>query len=239
MGRLKKGTPGKGGQARVESFSYTPVQVGLGKAWFGTLAGEVYWCLAHEHTEQDHGTKPCLNWLTDGALRCRRCSRVKPPAWIGYVPIYRELDGRPVVVIVHECAADLLDGLRYPQTVFVGRVDATAGVFVRAAKDQVTFKTEIESRKRPIDVTPQLLAMWKLPDLETWLSSRGRVATAEPLPEKQTDGPPPRRTTAPDDGAYLLGDSFMGALPKETQEKIRARRAAAQTSENGKHKPPG
>src|SRR5215471_14294164 len=105
---IKKGSPGKGGESRPDSFSYTGVAAGLKGSFTAWLAGEPYWCdEAHEHTDLDKGTKPCLHWITDGALKCARCRKGRPVKCIGWVPLYRELDHKPIVVIVHESAGSL------------------------------------------------------------------------------------------------------------------------------------
>jgi len=172
---LKKGTPGRGGQVRADSFSYTSVPCGLKSTFNAWLAGPVYWCQAHEHTEKQPGTKPCLHWMTDGSIRCPRCRPQVLPTWVGYVPLYREIDHKPVIVIVHESAMDLLAGLVYPNYVLVGRVDPTSSVFVRKSDNAVSLKTDNEQRKRPADITTDLLSMWKMPELEAWLLAVWRV----------------------------------------------------------------
>lgn len=172
---LKKGTPGRGGGARADSFSYCPVAHGLKNSFSAWLAGEPYWCdEAHEHTDRDPGTKPCLHWMTDGALSCPRCRQARPVKCIGWVPLYREQDARPVIVIVHESASDLLAGLHYPDFVIVGRVDKKDSVFVRRSDNRVSLTTNVESRKRPVNIACNLLMMWRMPELNEWLSRAGR-----------------------------------------------------------------
>lgn len=191
---LKKGTPGRGGRERRDSFSYCSVPHGAKGSFNGWLAGDPYWCEeAHEHTERQPGTKPCLHWMTDGQLRCPRCRVGAKLTCVGWVPLYRELDHGPVVVIVHETAADLLTGLRYPDYVLVGRAGAHDSVFVRKSDNALSFKTTNEARKRPVDITHDLLQMWRLPELEEWLRSRPQAAPAEKggaEPVLKSDGQP-------------------------------------------------
>lgn len=191
---LKKGTPGEGWSARSDSFSYTPVQTGMKSFFTAWLAGEPYWALAHEHTDRTPGTKPCLDWLTDGALRCPRCRGPKLPAWIGWVPLYREQDHQPILVIIHSNAHDLVSGLRYPDHVIVGRVNDTSGVFVRKSDSAIPFRTESAARKKPVDIRCHLVPMWKLPELETWIE---RQQKAQRRAQREEENPTNLRLSVP------------------------------------------
>lgn len=236
---LKKGTPGQGGGVRAESFSYTPVASGLRSAFNAWMAGEAYWCQAHEHTEATPGTKPCLDWLTDGALRCPRCRPQVLATWVGYVPLWREADGKPIIVIVHEAAMDLLKGLSYCVPVIVGRVDATSSVFVRKSDNGVSMRTDNEQRRRPVNITRDLLSMWKIPTLEAWLLEERRAVGASPveieaaeenLSEATTENPKDVKAT------FLLGASWAGGLTDDEQKQLSQRRNEAFA--RGTKKPP-
>jgi len=234
---LKKGTPGNGGQVRADSFSYTSVAPGL-KGWFTAwLAGPIYWCQVHEHTKKTPGTKPCLEWMTDNELRCPRCRPQFVPTWVGYVPLYREQDHKPVIVIVHESVMDLLAGLSYPDGVIVGRVDENSSVFVRRCDTAAMFKTDNAARRRPVDVTRDLLTMWRIPELDRWVleKRRGNSVTKQTEVENVSDTGRLNEvgTEPPAHDNRLLGDSFMGALDPETQKEIVRRRNEAFVSQNG------
>lgn len=238
---LRKGTPGQGGQVRADSFSYTSVAHGL-KGWFTAwLAGPIYWCQVHEHTKKQPGTKPCLEWLTDGDLRCPRCRPQVVPTWVGYVPLYREQDHKPVIVIIHESVMDLIHGLSYPEAVIVGRVDENSSVFVRKCDTGVIFKTDNAARRRPVDVTRDLLTMWRIPELDRWVCEKSRGNSTTNLTEVENVSDTGRHD-AVDAGTLahdnrLLGDSFMRALDPDTQAEIRRRRNEEFVSENGNGKP--
>jgi hypothetical protein len=239
---LKKGTPGKGAGTRPDTFSYTGVAHGLKGSFSAWLAGEPYWCdEAHEHTDKDPGTKPCLHWLTDGALTCRRCRQGRGVKCIGWVPLYREQDCRPIIVIVHESAADLLRGLKYPQYVLVGRVDAKSSVFVRPGDNPLSLVTDNPCRQRPVDITNDLLSMWQLPELNEWLKRGSRPApvACEKVPggtSWRLSVPPPTtdaealavdaHRTAGGDGASGVDDALQRAV-----------RRAGGPPQNGKHPP--
>lgn len=234
---LKKGTPGKGGQGKVDSFSYTPVPFGF-KNWFtGWLAGDPYWGLAHEHTDAEPGTKPCLLWLTDNALRCPRCRPQKPATWIGWVPIYREADGQPIMVVVHESASDLLTGLKYPDYVTCGRVGEKSSVFVKKSDKRLSFLTSNEQRKRSRDITGDLLNMWKYPQLEQWLLDQRRGEPTVPL---KSDGERFGPMTAA--AAEKYGGSNDRAKTAEAeydaiQNRVKEHMQNVEAQKNGKHKP--
>jgi len=99
--RLRKGTPGEGAEAGADNFSYTGVQHGTKGAFSAYIAGDTYWCLAHEHNPPAFiGTKPCLAWISHKELLCPFCRRRGAPTWVGYVPLYREQDHSPIIIIV-------------------------------------------------------------------------------------------------------------------------------------------
>jgi len=234
---LRKGTPGKGKGTRADSFSYTSVTHGLRNTFSAFLAGPVYWAEAHEHTKTQPGTKPCLDWITDGALRCPRCRPMVLTTWVGWVPLYREVDHKCIIVIVHESAMDLLEGLSYPMCVSVGRVDEKSSVFVRRSDNPVTFKTENEARKRPVDVTRDLLCMWRIAELDRWLLDNRRGTSVPAQTEVENVSNNGRLSTVgegtSDSPVSLLGDTWMGALDPKAQAEIRQRRNEAFVSQNG------
>jgi hypothetical protein len=213
--------------------------MGTKNAFNAWMAGEPYWAEeAHEHTDADPGTKPCLNWLTDGAVKCVRCRRGRPVTCIGWVPLYRELDGKPIIVIVHEHVADLLKGIVHPQYVLVGRVDNKSSVFIKKSESNLVMRTDKDSRKRRIDVVPDLLTMWGLPELNEWLRGQqpGQVQEEEPPPvlRQRLSVPPP--TTKIEalaiDAEKKIGSSYL--LDVDTlQVEIEQRKKYAE--KNGHH----
>lgn len=176
---LRKGTPGEGWSTATDSFSYTPVQHGTKGTFTAWMAGDVYWAISHEHTDRTPGTKACLDWLTEGTLKCPRCREVKQPDWIGWVPLYREQDHQPIFVIIHKNALDLVRGLKYPDHVIVGRVADKSGVFVRKSETAVPFRTDNANRKVPVDITRDLVPIWKYPQLEDWLNRQHKAKRRE------------------------------------------------------------
>lgn len=241
---LRKGTPGTGSQARGDSFSYTPVLAGLKNGFSAWVAGETYWCNeAHEHKPPHHiGTKPCLHWMTSGELDCPRCRKQPETKCVGWLPLYREEDTHPIIVIVHEVVFDLVRSLRYGERVMVGRVTPTSSVYVRKSDTQILFRTDTESRKRAVDITHDLLSMWQLPDLNAWLKCQGRAnagqevanASEETIERAKEEFSPLLRAAAIRHGAVSSSDnSGVG----DAQERIFNRVTSAER--NGHHKPTG
>lgn len=245
---LRKGTPGKGGNTRTDSFSYVPVAPGLKSGFTGWLAGEPYWCdEAHEHSKADPGTKPCLHWMTEGQLDCPRCRRVRPVRCIGWVPLYREQDHKPIIVIVHESAASLLAKLAHPTMVLVGRVAASDSVFVRRNDTQTLMRTESDARKSPVDITRDLLMMWNIPALTEWTlkhRDREQASSDSPVSLKMRLSVPPPTTRieglaidaekkAPASWDDAVQESLKGA---QRRKKAQDEKGDAAPSLNGQHK---
>lgn len=242
MKRLKKGTPGKGADNTRDAFSYTPVGSGLKNVWFGWLAGEPYWGKAHEHKPPQYlGTKPCLTWLTDGALPCGRCKPHTLPTWIGWVPIYREVDHEPCVVCVHETVMDLLAEMPYATRVMVGRSAETSSVYVRRAESQSPrFQSSHEQRQGPRDITPDLLLMWGLPILDQWMRCGPAVESSASDTPMSLEAPETVRTDAAPSyaGPLPLGmDDAVGAATNRINERFADKYRTPST--NGKPKPKG
>lgn len=242
---LRKGTPGRGAGSQFETFSYTPVGYGLKGAFAAYLAGEPYWCdEAHEYHKAMGPTQPCQHWITSGELDCPRCRKQPAVKKIAWVPLWREQDGQPILVIVHDSAADLLAGLRYPDCVLVGRVSGTSSVFVRKSDNGLSFKTENEARKRPVQIASQLVRLWRMPDLEAWLK-RGAKGKGEPeqraeVEPVKSDGKPFGAMTRA--AALLYGDGDQGGASDVYADALREavkRGTKPGTNGNGKHSAEG
>jgi len=240
---VKKGTPGKGGGSRPDSFSYTPVPFGTKNVFNAWLAGPIYWAEeAHEYKPKQEPTKPCVHWLTDGALKCRRCARGEPVRCIGWVPLYREVDSAPVIVIVHETVSDLTSKLTYADFVIVGRVGDKDSVFVKRSESQPVLRTEKESRKRPVDITRDLLVIWAMEDYNLWLRNQRGPRSAEKVSateiEVESSGTVPlannRLVAAFDTEAEKSAERAEQA--KKNRDFVRE---VAARSVNGKHRKEG
>lgn len=237
---LRKGTPGKGGEApRVDSFAYTNTPAGLKNAWTGWLACEPYWCQeAHEHKPPEQiGSKPCLNWLTQGAVPCPYCRPAKRKKCLGWVLVYREVDTWPCMVIVQESVADLMVGLGFASHVLIGRVAHDASTFVKPTETRAAWKTNLEYRRQAIDSALSLLTVWSIPALTAWVESgsppRPRVDPIAPGRFRLSVPPPTSRI----ESLAIDAERKQPEGEAGTDEALeRALRRTKQAEANGKHK---
>jgi hypothetical protein len=239
----KKGSPGGGRERRAEQFAYTPTPPGIAKAWTATAAAEPYWCTVHEHTKATPGTKVCVDWYTDGALICPRCKPSLVPTTVAYVPVWREIDHKPCLVIVHETAADLLAGVAFGVRVLIGCVERGSSVFVRATDEQPRWASENPLRQQPADLSTTLYTLWGYTQLWAWSNTQD---AREPGREKVSVRDLPEVS----DNPVSLPHDRLAALFNESAKKLdqasdRARKSAEwveeqkKVSTNGKHKPAG
>ncbi len=239
--RIKKGTPGKGDSQRAEQFSNAKTPASA-KTWDAWCAGEPYWCLAHEHTDAEPGTKACVNWLTDGELKCPRCRlKSKPRTWVSYVPLYRDLDNKAVFVICHETVRDLLDQLFFGVAVYVGRVEAKASIFVKRSVNEKRYTSSMPTRQVACDLTDTLLNIWKWPQYEEWLTNKEEhdklrgVPKVPKLAPLRSDGKPfsPVHRAAAERYSSSNNDEASSGDIEDAQKEILAR--AKHAASNGKH----
>jgi hypothetical protein len=241
MRRIKKASPGEGGQERAEQFGYTRTSPGLKGVWYGWCAHEPYWVRVHEHRDSppsERGTKVCLTWATDNALRCPRCRPGVVPTTVAYVPVWREQDLAPCMVICHESAGDRLAGVEYGVYVMVSCVEVNGGVCVSRAATQRPWTSTLPYRQGPCDIAVSLLTMWQYPQYTEWLQRPASVQ-CEPVPETQAwrlSVPPPTTPTETQavDAHRRSGADGGADVNAAMQRALRRARAA---EKNGKHPP--
>lgn len=160
-------------------FTYTGTPTG--HRWQAWVAGPCLWVIAHTKGR----TKPCLHQMTGGVLPCPRCAQIQPPAKIGYQPLYRMSDGKPVVVIVYEGEEQYTDRFTLHLPVQVAREAAESDtVFVREVlAARPAYYSTLSCRMVAADCTESLLAMWALPEWTAWCRGQ-RPAAAPPPPTK-------------------------------------------------------
>jgi hypothetical protein len=232
--------PGGGGKGRHTHWSYVSTE--CGKTWAAWLAGPIHWFDCHLKGR----TKPCVHAMTDGELHCDMCSPLNPVEEAGYVPLYREIDAKPVCVIVHEYQRETVDRIRKHQMVLVGRGEQQSDpVWVREhPKQGQRYTSSLAERMADADMTVTLLAMWKLPALTDWYyRTHGKSDKPVSLP--------PGKAVRDDGHEYtpmLQGAAKRWAAPVikeptavgdviDVQREELARLARAKPSSNGHHKP--
>lgn len=174
-------------------------------------------------------TKPCLAEITDGELECPMCASLKPTEQIGYLPLYRELDGKPVCVLVHENVRDVVDSHRFLARVMVGRgPDMTDGVYVvRPTTKGTPYSSTLEERQKPADIWPTLVKLWKIPALIEWdarqtaAKSGGVIHPVEEPGIKPYTAPHPTGSVDTDSAAPLAG-ALAAALRRVKAAEERA-----------------
>ncbi len=180
---IKRSRPGDGAQNRRTHFRYAGCAPGT--KWTARIAGP-YWggqCHCSERT------KPCLSWITDDALPCPRCTPKNPSVWVAYVPLWRDSDGAPVFVIVHEQCSDGLAALEYPMPVAVACNDSRGdSVYLHRVATEREFRPTIPAKRRPANIVPSLLTLWCLPELtqyadaNSWVDSSDNALSLESRP---------------------------------------------------------
>lgn len=178
---LPQHTPGHGGKRPRTHFSYASPH--NGKNFSAWMAGPCHWYACHTKGK----SQPCLHEMTDGELTCERCEQGHGVEVIGYVPLWRELDGKPVMVIVHDYTREAVDCLRLHQRVLIGRgEDGSDGVYViPAIKPEPRFQTTIADKMKPADLTETLLRVWRLPDLVAWYEQTHGARPSRPAPKQE------------------------------------------------------
>jgi hypothetical protein len=170
---VRQSPPGRGGKGGRVHFTYTPT--GFGQQWHAFIAGPCAWFECHTRGK----TKPCLAEVTGGELVCPLCASPHPTEQVGYQPLYRELDGKPVMVVVHESVREVVDSHKLHARVLIGREMAeTDGVYViRPLKSGKPFTSTLAARQKEADVIPTLLRVWNIGALQEWAARQEGIPT--------------------------------------------------------------
>ena len=238
---LPNAPPEGGGDSRRMHFAY--VGTDDGDRWNAYLAGPAWWGWCHKSTR----TKPCLDFLTGGALECPRCLAGKEPLMTGYVPVYRQADGAPRSVIVADVSREVIDPMKTHTRVLIGReMDATAAVWmVKAPDPRPLFQTMMKAKQNPADITSSLLTMWAIPELVAWyralpVVSDNAVSVPEGVAVKGDGSPysPMMQAAAKRNGALVVSDPDIQAEYDAMRKKLENRIAdLGKPHANGKPKP--
>jgi len=239
---LRKGTPGGDKTPpRPEHFSYERTPPGC-KPWTAWLACEPYWCIAH--TFEDSPTKPCLSWITSGALTCHFCKPLHTPPWVGYVGLWRESDLKACLVVLREQNSELSEGLQFGDYVTVSRQAGEGNpIAIRKLLAQRPWKSRKPQRQGPADLSHSLITMWKIPVLTNWYECQAsqsdnavsQTRTVYVKPDGMPYGPM-EQAAAGKAGAQKTNDPVALANYDKLLAQIRKRSALPEPSTNGNHK---
>jgi hypothetical protein len=218
---IKQASPGEGGRKARAHFTYVPTDPK--RPWNAYVAGPCMWFTCHTKGR----SKPCLESVTDGELTCPRCNELDPPQDIGYQPLYRAADSKPVMVIVHDYTREIVDSLRFHSRVLVSRGHAASdGVMVNPALDQLPkFQTALPERMRAAQPIESLLRLWGIPELIQWHNeTEGTNFPVCITPPRKKPVPAKEGKPAPAPASAPAGDMAETAL--EAMERIRLRNEA-------------
>jgi hypothetical protein len=217
---LQQRPPGGGGRRPRVHFIYTATPPGPKCNWHAYVAGPCHWFDCHTKGK----SKPCVHIVTNGDLHCPICSPLNCPEVIGYLPLYRQIDGRPSMVIVHEYSREQIDTLKLHERVLIGRGEGpTDAVWaIPAMSKEPRYQSRLPERNAPADLTETLLRIWNLPDLVEWYQrtngkSDNAVSLSPPPP------PPPPRLPA----VVVAAKGPLDRL-REAEEKAKQEDAAEQ-----------
>lgn len=234
---LRQTPPERGRKLNAGTFwRHWTIKRGQKEEAYATATAHWYEC----HTA--HGrTQPCLKEVTNGALHCPRCH--EPTETMGYVPLWRALDVRPMFVLVHFDQFEQVAKLRRGQPVWAWRDDhPTAGVTVVRRTDDTTkfLKLDTPALVGAIDLEPTLLKIWRLPALEAWSKNQEQAAPDPAPPAKSWTLSVPTPTTRVEglatDAHRKGGSSTLNDLLDSIAARNKALGEEIETRKNGKHK---
>lgn len=241
--RLPQASPGEGGE-RDNSEHWSNWEIAGGEKHFAYVAGPTQWFIAHASSR----TKPCVHWMTKGAIACKLCAKEKERETVGYVPLWRGVDWRPKFVIVYGSEREHIDPLENLRRVIIGREkELGARIYVRTATCQEpAFNTTVERRRLPQDITDTLLTIWGIPELRAWCNQRPQESDNAMSQDKLRTFPAGADklsgTNEPDAQAYTMpepteSEELYGAVVNRVKERVSL--IGAKPSTNGKPKPKG
>lgn len=225
-------TPGEGGQVRA--FHNTHLKTRNGEKWYAHIAGPILWLECHTKGY----SKPCLHWITRGELVCKRCHPLDPKEDLGYIPIYRERDGKPGFCVVKDYARDIVDKIALHARIVIQRGEEKSdGLSVNPSTDGRRYHSTRADFMQSVDLTPSLLRVFAMPELTQWYyrTQLGREPPAE-LPkgtavnDKGEPFSPTMQGAAKRWGAEVILDAIGRGGESLSNDEF-----AAQVKSNGKH----
>lgn len=234
--------PTGGGERAYVHFHYCNTEPGA--KWHAYIAGACMWFWCHPSRR----TKPCLHIITEGKLECPKCGSAVAPQLIGYQPLYREIDSRPVFIVLHEYTRETVDKLALHTRVIVGReASQSDGVWLmKALSPNPVFSSTLRERQRGADLSETLLRVWGIPALTTWYRGWNDTARTISAPEELSMAPtnegrwrlsvPPPTTSAEALAidAHRVDDTPLAADLSAALERVKGREAVTSNAKRKK-----
>lgn len=236
--RVPNAAPGEGPKKLRDHFTHW--SIGGGERHHAYIAGPTKWVIGHP---SDKGSKPCLLWMTGGALPCRFCALSKDPCQLGYVPVYRATDWKPLCVIVREDERQWLDDMKLHTRVLIARErDQGAALYIRPCVDQdPRYTSTVDYRQLPQEMDDSCLILWKMPELVSWLRCASVSDNAASLQPDATGERPkteaPTKEKTPAEAPAGVNRLAAGSAMSDALERLTRRAKEAAAESNGKHKP--
>jgi len=227
MPRPRQSRPEDSDPNRHVHFGY--VSTDNDAKWHAYVAGPAQWFQCHSKGK----TKACQAHLTNDALTCPLCEGGVPREEAGYLPLWREIDGKPCCVIVHPTVREAVDSLPVHRRVIVGRgADDHDGVYVLPALDpRPLFTSSAPWKLRHADILPTLLKLWKLPALTAWVNDEKPVSDPACITRPAQKPDPARQGRSPAPVPIPEDDMAASVVLPDLLERFRKR------SGNGQHAP--
>lgn len=200
-----------------------------------------YPCWLKCHTKPKTPSKPCLKWISDGALPCPRCNSDWFTENLGYFGVCRETDTADKLVVIREAVRDLSEGLKFGDYICISKEKGGFDLpHIYRHSKQKKLVTSLPRRKTPADLEYSLLQIFKIPELTSFMASRGSVVPPEKINAEQV---PTESTGAVKLITNRLADVFKerAKIDRETADRAAKNeewaRKAEQAQRNGKHDP--
>lgn len=182
-------SPGKG----AVEVSYTFDGVKDESIRLGFLAGPIHGVYCH----CSGVSKPCLRTLLGERQPCNGCEEQRKVRWMGYVPLRRD-DGRPLVVVISDATADVVDKIKPGSRVrWFRRKGRGESVTILEHESGREWRHYYGDKPADADLTAWLARLWRMPEilpaLQHWFAMEATPATpavevaavppaADPLP---------------------------------------------------------
>lgn len=218
------------------------VKVAAGEKWGAWIAGSPV-CVESHHVG---ATQPCLKAYLGRHARCPGCDEPSRVQDQYAQPVYRELDGRPAFVWLHDDVADAMEIAKLHQYCVVGRTEEPkTGIYLSLKLAGPKYHTTLPERMVEADCSDYLPVVFGLTSTITGQMLRDGPAyslpsvTAVPSvkPPKIKKGGPEEKKAAQDANSRITVGGKSLAEINAIEDEDRRRRNQEFARENGNGKP--